>query len=160
LQLTLTGFAPYFSSTVSNQKGHETIMGFWPDCESKVEFYVSKDKIEHLERCGPEHVFYGILSAAEVLNAPLAVFEGLQREGQGQSLCYSGRPQQHRQGAVMPGRPGYVFLVFVTAKRLVYEWRWEKASVGNPDLPADYDSGRFSKLRWAYGNANRSDSTP
>jgi hypothetical protein len=128
--------------------GYETILGFCAETRGEAEFFVSKAKLECLSRCGPETVYYNFFSAAEVLRDPQVVFSGLQRSGQEAGMCYSARARKYRDGAEMPGPPGFVMCAYTTVKRVLYEWRWEKEAEGQPGWPIGWDRDRFGGVIW------------
>ncbi len=80
-----------------------------------------------------------------ILEQPTAIFEGLRRDededkwGSGWR-CYCGRPTQsyRSDGSVSPPYPGQIYLVFVNDERVAYNWRWKKADLDRPNLPAGY----------------------
>jgi hypothetical protein len=86
-----------------------------------------------------------------VLQAPVAVFEGLRRDededraGYGWR-CYCRVPDRayRSDGTQRPPYPGQVYLVFVNDEGVAYNWRWEKADPDDPNLPDDYSS-RFQR---------------
>jgi len=88
-----------------------------------------------------------------VLQKPAAVFEGLRRDAdeprQGTSAgwrCYSGAPPTayRKDGEPVAPWPGEVFLVFVAADLVAYDWYWYPASTEDWRVPADHAT-RFDK---------------
>jgi hypothetical protein len=78
---------------------------------------------------------------------PTAIFKGVREEGESEWLCYVSIPSRaydHKTGESRPPWPGEVFLVFATGDRVIYAWRWEKASVDDARLPLDWE-GRFQE---------------
>jgi hypothetical protein len=78
----------------------------------------------------------------ETLNSPTAIFQGIREEGESEWLCYCGLPSHayHRiSGDRILPHEGEVFLVFVNADRVAYNWRWEKCDPRDPKFPMDYD---------------------
>ncbi len=86
-----------------------------------------------------------------VLQTPAAIFRGLRRDvdepstGVG-ALCYSGVPPfaYARSGERRAPWPDQVFLVFVSADRVVYNWYWDTADPTEPSLPVDHET-RFQE---------------
>jgi len=128
--------------------GYYSIEGFWPGERSPIEFYVAQQKVDYLQRCGQSSVYYGLHSAIEVLKAPGAIFEGLQREGQGRSYCFSGVPRRYSEDTEMPPPPGMVFVVYMTSNRVIFEWRWERQAPAAHGRPVGFDCGRYGKVLW------------
>jgi len=84
----------------------------------------------------------------EVLRTPSAIFVGI-REGEELDercwLAYTGSPG-HRyasNGDAIPCPQNRVFIVYLTADRTVYSWRWEKVDPDGTGLPIGYADGRF-----------------
>jgi len=82
-----------------------------------------------------------------VLRKPQAVFRGLRRDADEPVknneegwLCYSGIPTHAYNEDGTPRRlwPKEVFLVFVSADKVVYNWYWYESDPGDPDLPKGY----------------------
>jgi len=104
---------------------------------------VGRRSLGHAKECG--------YIVPAILQEPTAVFEGLTREededhrGVGWR-CYCGVPKQSFQADGTSGRPypGQVYLVFVNADGVAYNWRWEKADRDNPTLPEGYET-RFKR---------------
>jgi len=57
-----------------------------------VMFYVDKSVIQVLEKHGPEWKYHDARFLPEAVDSPDAIFEGLNRPGHEDSLCYSVRP--------------------------------------------------------------------
>lgn len=74
------------------------------------------------------------------LQQPTAVSCGVREEGESRWLCYVGLPPDaynDRTGEQLRPWLGQVFLVFVDGDRIVYNWRWDKADLGDLRLPVD-----------------------
>ena len=93
----------------------------------------------------------------ETLRNPDAIFDGLRfdddepRHCDSQGwLCYAKRPARRYKddGSAFETPNGRIFLVFVNADRVVYNWTWEEADkialAHGKCLPADYET-RFEK---------------
>ena len=93
----------------------------------------------------------------EVLLHPTAIFMGVREDptlDDNMWLCYVGKPSSYY---TQPGRPdegkpvetrpmpqNQVFLVFVTADRVIYTWRREECDHKHKDLPKGYKE-RYGK---------------
>lgn len=132
---------------MTSRKGFFTLLGKDPAGTGECEFKIAQEQVEHLNACGPESKFYGLFSARDVLKNPAVVFEGLNRDGQEKGLCYAGTPKCYRDGSEHPPHPGMVFLVFVTEKKTIFEWRWEREDADNLGLPLQVKT-RFNKMLW------------
>ena len=73
---------------MTRKRGFYTVKGIDPSGSGEREFKVAANQVEHLESHEPTHRYYELISAREVLNNPLVIFEGLQRDGQEKGLCY------------------------------------------------------------------------
>ncbi len=118
-------------------------------CEVMVSFdrmqTVAKRSLGHAKECG--------FIVPAILSTPTAVFEGIRREededprGVGWR-CYCGVPEHsyRKDGTAAKPYPGQVYLVFVNADGVAYNWRWEKADPENADLPLGYETRFKTKL--------------
>ena len=87
----------------------------------------------------------------DTLIRPTAIFEGIRsdgdesRDGDG-ARCYCGTPEVAFTPDGSPRKPrlGRVFLVFVTADGVAYNWRWDLCDSDDPKLPVDHAT-RFHK---------------
>jgi hypothetical protein len=111
--------------------------------------WLEQAHIDGLTRYGVSVRYYRLLLVEEVLSDPSVVFEGWEREGQDEGLCYVARPKRDfRSDCIeVPAPPGMVFLVFVTSGGKISEWRWEKSDVDNPEFPEGYKT-RFRRIVW------------
>ena len=134
---------------MTQKKGFLVVQGLDPSGAGPCEFKISLKRVEHLNIHGPHHKYYELISASEVLKAPMLIFEGLQREGQETGLCYVGRPKRHGGNWSAPPYPMKVFLVFVTKEKTIFEWRWEKQDPEKPGFPLD-SRARFGKAIWKH----------
>ena len=110
---------------------------------------IEQAHIDGLTRHGVRARFFRLLLVEGMLADPMVVFQGWEREGHDNDLCYVGRPERDfRSGSIeVPPPPGMVFVVFVTASGKVSEWRWEKSDEENPEFPEDYKA-RFRRIVW------------
>ena len=103
-------------------------------------FYeLSGDKMTYQDSC-----------VQDVLLNPDVIFGGV-REFQQGGCCYVGQPSRRwfNSGSQGPPPPGMVFVVFVSPRDCVYEWRWEKADPNNERMPTNC-TGRFKDgLIWS-----------
>lgn len=85
------------------------------------------------------------------LQHPGAIFEGIRLEEDEDRrnagwYCYCSVPEcsYNEDGVPQSAYPGQVFLVFVNARRVAYNWRWAKADADSPQWPVDYAT-RFTR---------------
>ncbi|MBC7853846.1 MAG: hypothetical protein IAF94_10450 [Pirellulaceae bacterium] len=85
--------------------------------------------------------------ATEILLFPTCIFQGLRGEREASWLCYAGVPSQAftNAGASIPTWPGQVYLVYVNAERVAYDYRWERADSTDRDRPENWKI-RFDRL--------------
>lgn len=106
------------------------------------------DDFQAIYKYGPRYKFYSLCgdkmtytgsSVQEVLLSPTAIFGGV-REHQKGGVCYVGVPSRGwlNSGTSVPPPPGMVFLVFVSPKGHLYEWRWERTDPDDAELPIGY----------------------
>jgi len=72
---------------------------------------------------------------------PTAIFRGIREEGEPDWFCYCAVPSKrydYRTGESRLTQRGRVFVVYVDADRIIYNWRWEPADASNGDLPQNY----------------------
>jgi len=114
-----------------------------------LEVWLPQAHVDGLTRKGLETRFARLLLVPEVLKNPEVVFQGLEREGQEEGLCYVGRPSRdfHSTTIEVPAPPGKVFLVFVERGGKVFEWRWEPSEDDEPAYPENYRE-RFGRVLW------------
>ncbi|MGC8561270.1 MAG: hypothetical protein ACP5O1_11400 [Phycisphaerae bacterium] len=118
---------------------------------SRTTVIISHDRLQAVARCGEAHIHEAANIVPEILLRPQAVFEGLcedtdeDRRGVGWR-CYCGIPSRAfcKDGSERPAYRGQVYLVFVNADRVAYNWRWEKGDENAPNLPIGYET-RFKR---------------
>jgi hypothetical protein len=137
---------------VTQIPGFLTTEGLDPSGSGKGEFRFCLKQVDHLLVNGPKDKYYEIYSAYDVLNNPVMIFEGLQRPGHEQSLCYVGRPRVYGDGVEYPPRPSMLFLVCMTVEKKIFEWRWEREDC-NTAQPKNAKQ-RFGKLKWKQHSSN------
>lgn len=108
-------------------------------------------RLQSLPRLGLGRVKEAAYVLPAVLARPTAIFEGLTQESDESRrgvgwLCFVGCPSQSfkNDGTSVPARSGYVFLAFVNAEWVAYNWYWCEADALDPTLP-DGHSDRFKK---------------
>jgi hypothetical protein len=108
---------------------------------------VKYDKKEAIKWHGVGRVRELIELVPPIVRNPKAVFRGVRDRVERRWLCYVGLPDcayDRVSGHRIPPWPGKVFLVFVNANRVVYNWRWDPADLDKPYLPEQYEI-RFDK---------------
>lgn len=92
----------------------------------------------------------------EILENPKAIFEGIRWDEDEDRTsdadgwrCYCGVPRASydHDGHPHPPYPDEVYLVFVNAEGVVYNWRWEACDPDNTTVPQQHGS-RFCKQVW------------
>ena len=142
-------------------KGYTFTNGKHPHRPGTCEFKIPTDLIERYLRYGPAHKFFDLHLLPHILQHPMAIFEGLEREEQQNGLCYAGIPpfiRRESKAAISRGRaeldllelpppPGMTFAVFMTVRYVIFDWRWERADVNNAGHPTEWEV-RFDKRLW------------
>lgn len=108
-----------------------------------VQVQISHGRLQAMARFGQAHVLECAYIVPEILERPSAIFEGLKRDQDEDSMgapgwrCYCGRPSVafNRDGSERRPFPQQIFMVFVNQERIAYNWRWEKADPDNLNLP-------------------------
>lgn len=109
--------------------------------------YVPKARLRAIALRGPGHRLEAARTVPRVLSIPGAIFRGVRHESEREWLCYSGVPPNAFDGPTgeeIRAPAGMVFLVFVTDRRVVYNWRWEWADSRRPESPIDWEE-RFDE---------------
>jgi hypothetical protein len=132
---------------LKNIRNELKIEGLKADGQSGAIFAFQEKRIEHLSKHGPERVMWEMQSARDVLADPDAIFEGLGRKNHEKSLCYVGRPKEYGPYMEQPPSGGLVFVVFVTCKGIIFEWRWDAEEKGEKGMPVNWKS-RFKNRIW------------
>lgn len=111
--------------------------------------WLAQALIEKVSRGVLTPKFYRIQLIPEVLLNPLAVFEGWDRPGHDRDFCYVGIPSKdvRSESIEVPAPPGMAFLVFVTARGNVTDWRWEVTDTAIPGYPENWRQ-RFGRKLW------------
>lgn len=97
--------------------------------------------------------YLNLSTVYEVLNNPNRIFSGLNRPHSDSSnmLCVAGRPQHwyigKKSSSKVPFPPELVYLVFLSARKSVYEFRAEQADAEDSLCPVNWKN-RFGKVIW------------
>ena len=122
-----------------------------PSGDGTATFRVAKDRLlGHFRATGNSAMFLEGLLIPDVLEHPAAVFEGLERPGQEESLCYAGVPSKRyvRDKSIeVPFPPGKTFLVFMTCNLKVTKWGWADEDPESPGYPMEHQT-RFGRRLW------------
>jgi len=138
---------------VDTRKGYYPIKALAATGTGETTCFISARTVQAIEKdAGRKAQYYGLLSAAEVLSSPTYIYQGLKRTGYEDALCYVGRPARHGDGWSGPAIPGFVFVVFVTKRQVVFEWRWEKADTDDESKP-EAVTARFTTLKWKHSSS-------
>lgn len=113
------------------------------------EFKISTQRILHFRAHGPDHVYFNLKNLPNALQFPLAVFQGLDREGHEKSVCYVAKPRSRfvDENTSLTVDSSSVFVVFITSTLEVFDWRFEKADERDDKFPVGY-AQRFGSLVW------------
>lgn len=113
------------------------------------EVWIDQAHLESLTRGNLAPRFYRVLLVPEIVRNPAVVFEGWERAGHEDDLCYAGIPStDFRTDTIqVPPPPGKTFLVFVTRRGRVTKWRWEDADPDQPEYPENWRT-RFRRIVW------------
>ncbi len=99
--------------------------------------YLDPEKLKELGVRGPKFKLWNAALIPEVVRARnTRLFRGLKREGMEDAHCYAGFPT-HRftdGNNQVPALGGSVFMVFVTPRWIICDWRWELPSAEGVDL--------------------------
>jgi hypothetical protein len=139
-------------------RGYVLTVGVRPSGAGSVDFGVSKDAIKHWQTYGPAWKFRDAAMIPEAVQAPTAIFEGLNRDGLEEGVCYATVPsgRRIREGGERagtidgPSLPKRVFLVFAAERDwgfVVLDWEWREADSDDPGCPKDWDKD-FGRRIW------------
>jgi len=125
-----------------------------PVTGKKYDVFVSQKKLFYAASLSVGHLSDAAYNIPQVLQNPTAIFEGLRKDEHGRYSdtftwrCYCGIPKfgYKGNGKKVPPWPGEVFMVFVNADRVVFNWYWHKCDGENPNLPMGYNNRFKEKL--------------
>jgi hypothetical protein len=127
--------------------------GLDPTGQPGASFFIDRAELDMIERDGPEWKFHDARFIDEAVGSPDAIFEGLSRANQTESLCYSVRltfdPEEPEESQ-SPPRYGYVFLVFVrvgVGGYVVFDWEWREEDPDEPGHPVSWETD-FARRAW------------
>lgn len=126
--------------------------GRHPNGDRGASFFIDRKELDVIERDGPEWKFEDARFIDEAVKEPDAIFEGLRRPNQQQSLCYSVRPSydpDDEESQALP-RYGFAFLVFAlvgTGGYVVFDWEWRQEDPDLPGHPLNWEND-FVRRTW------------
>jgi len=126
-----------------------TIPGKDPYGDGETEFRISDQKVDST-RYEPEQKFCELVHTLPlVLKAPMAIFEGLEREGFEKGLCFTGKTDRYRlrQAVETPFPRGKVFAIYMDKSRFIFEWRLEREDPEHDGHPVRWTQ-RFTRRLW------------
>ena len=136
-----------------SRRGPLTIRAFDPLTQTEIDVHVRHERLLAVSRRSKGQLLEAAELVPQTLQCRGPVFEGLRQEPDEDPAprgvgwrCYCSVPDRSysAEGDRRRPRSGQVFLVFVNADRVVYNWYWEKADPDNPGLPIDHQ-GRFHR---------------
>jgi hypothetical protein len=133
-------------------RGYLSIDGISTDGASKETFIIAKQKIDDLQKWGPQTKFYELEQVKETLGSPDAIFSGLKREDFRDSHCFSKVPatRKLKSRIEVPFPPDLVFLVFVNRDHrgcVILDWEKRRVDPDHPGFPLGWQED-FENLRW------------
>jgi len=122
-----------------------------PETGANFDVLVSYERLHWVKKRGLGAIKEAAFNVPYVLQHPNGVFEGLcleqdeDKRGYGWR-CYCAVPPHdyEENGGEKPPRLNKIFLVFVNADKIAYNWRWEKVDPQNDRFPIDFQT-RFRK---------------
>ena len=119
--------------------------GLDPSGNSGATFFISQAVLDVLQRDGPEWKLDEARFIPETVKHPDAIFRGLLRPGQEESLCYSVRPTHDPDDEENPALPryGFAFLIFARSGiggYVVFDWEWREEDADAPGHPSGWGS--------------------
>lgn len=124
----------------------------WPVDKSEKEIRVEPDYYKFLNIYRPNK-FLNLATVHEVLNYPNRIFAGLNRPHSDSSrkLCVVGKPHNWYIGkddnSVSSFPTNYVYVVFLSERFSIFEFRAEQADLEDPLSPVGWRD-RFGELLW------------
>lgn len=112
---------------------------------------ILRSTLEDLQANGPAWKFYDVRLISDNLEGPTVVFEGLQRAGFSQALCYSRSPSVRyvSETESVPQRDRLVFMVFIaaTGDHTILDWEWRREDEGRHGYPRGWRHD-FARQVW------------
>jgi hypothetical protein len=112
---------------------------------TRVTFYVSKREIDSLRDNGPQEKLELARFLLEAVAEPDAIFTGLRRPNQDESLCYAVRPTRDPDdsddGCALAPFYGFAFLAFVRVANMghvIFDWELREEDPDNPGHPLNW----------------------
>jgi hypothetical protein len=129
-----------------------SVMAVLPDDGTAIKVTLSHAKLMSVAKRGRGAVLEAAQLVPYTLQRPEAIFRGLRQDtdeprGSGTGwLCYCSKPvcAYHRDGTKIAAYDNEVFLVFINADKVVYQWYWHPSDPDDPNLPADHHN-RFKE---------------
>lgn len=127
--------------------------GVLPD-STEASFFVVKSEYERLGEFGPQEKYDDARFLEEAVREPDAIFSGLRRPNQDESLCYSVQitrdPDDSDGFSASAPRYGFVFLAFVRVAQMgyvIFDWEWRREDDETPGHPANWEKD-FKERVW------------
>lgn len=126
--------------------------GLDPSGNPGASFFIDRTELDIIQQDGPEWKLEDARFIAEAVQEPDAIFEGLLRPRQENSLCYSVRvthDPNEPESQALP-RYGYVFLVFArlgVGGFVVFDWEWREEDADHPGHPTGWPDD-FERRSW------------
>lgn len=122
-----------------------------PDGSPGCPFMIRRSVLDVITEHGPRWKCHSIRLIPGVLAEPVAIFEGLGRDGCLAACCYSGRPPVRylNDGAPKEPHPGFLFVVYaepVSGGYIVWDWGWRREDGARPGHPSGWDSFTKGKV--------------
>ncbi len=126
--------------------------GVHPDNTPGAPFFVDRRMLDALEEHGPAEKHDDGRFVYECISRPDAIFEGLKRDNQADSLCYAVRPTHDPEEPAAETLPRYgvVFITFVrrgAVGYVVFDWAWREEDPNAPGQPLNWESD-FTRRTW------------
>lgn len=135
-------------STLEDRRGYSVFdQAIDPFTGKKWDIRISHERRDIVVKRGAGHARELAYCVTETLESPKRIYQGIREEDEREWLCYCGKPEYRYHGVSGDQRVAdayEVFLVFVNADRVAYNWRWEKCDEEDALSPMDSES-RFEK---------------
>jgi hypothetical protein len=125
-----------------------SLEGLDPSGSGTREFWIEKDLLQFFYKKDWMDKFKSAELVKEVLENPAVIFEGLNREGQEEALCYAGLASCRfsRSGNRLPPPTDMTFAAYIREDDVIFRWDWEPADK-NLTYPLNYGI-RFGRQLW------------